>query len=168
MGGSVLRYSLSFVILLLLQVTVLSNITFLGWACPFLYIYFIMILPTSIPFGWLYTIAFVLGFSMDVFSNTPGMHTIATVTIAGLRYGIFHLYFNRDEIQNSHPGAFKFGMWPFMRFAVTFILIHHFLLLLIESFVLINIGVLLAKVILSSLFTTLLVFCIESIKLARK
>lgn len=168
MIAPLIRSIVSFFVLLLLQVTVLNNFTFLGWATPFLYIYFIITLRTNISKSWLFTVAFLLALPIDIFCNTPGMHTIATLITASLREPILKLYFSTDEIESSKPSGFSYGLWRFMRYALTVVALHHTILLVIESFVLINFWVLFAKIILCVLFTTLLIFSVETFKLARR
>lgn len=168
MIGTILKYSLTFILLLLIQVTVLNNFNFLGWATPYLYIYFILILPANTPKGLLFTLGFLLGFSMDVFCDTPGMHSIATVITAGLRYPILQLYFSSEEIETTSPSGFSLGLWRFMRYAITLLLLHHFTLLLVESFALMNIWMLIGKTILCVSFSSLLIFSIESLKISSR
>ena len=165
---SFIKYITSFFVLLLLQVTVFNNFTFLGWATPYLYIYFIIILPTSIPKGWLFTLGFIMGLSIDIFCNTPGMHTISTLAVTAFRESILRLYFSSDEIESSRPSAITYGLWRFMRYAITIVALHHLILLLLESFVFMNIWLLIGKIIVCSLFTSLLIFSIETFKLSRR
>lgn len=165
---SALKYLISYIVLLLLQVTVLNNFTFLGWATPFLYIYFIIILPTNISKGWLFTLAFLLALPIDIFSNTPGMHTIATLGASAFREPIMRLYFSSDEIDGSNPSAISFGIWRFMRYAITVVLLHHTILFIVESFVFLNFWLLLGKIIVCALFTSLLIFSVETFKLSRR
>lgn len=168
MFTSFAKYLASYFVLLLMQVTVFNNFNFLGWATPYLYIYFIITLPTGISKSWLFTLAFLIGLPVDIFSNTPGMHVIATLTTAALREVILRLYFSTDEIESSIPSAFTFGLWRFMRYALTVVALHHTVLLLIESFVLMNLWLLIAKIIICSLFTGILIFAVETFKLSRK
>ncbi len=91
---TVLQNILSFVLLVLFQVLALNNIQFLGFINPYIYILFIIALPVKTP-RWLSLIlAFILGLTLDIFSNTLGMHAFATVLIAFLRNGIINLFQN--------------------------------------------------------------------------
>lgn len=168
MINTIFKNCFSFLFFMLLQVTVLNNITILGWATPYLYIYYILILPTKIPKGLLFTLSFLMGFSLDVFCNTPGMHIIATLITAALRTTALLLFFSNEEIESSSPSAFSYGLWRFILYASSLVFVHHFVLLVIESFVLTDIWMLIEKIILSVLFTSFLIFFIETIKLARK
>jgi rod shape-determining protein MreD len=58
--------------LCLFQVFILNNIQLSGFVNPYFYVLFILLLPFEIP-GWLLlSLGFVLGLTIDVFSNTPG------------------------------------------------------------------------------------------------
>lgn len=168
MFTSFAKYLASYFVLLLMQVTVFNNFNFLGWATPYLYIYFIILLPTGISKSWLFTLAFLTGLPIDIFANTPGMHIIATLTAAALREAILRLYFSTDETESSNPSAFTYGLWRFMRYALTMVALHHTVLLFVEAFALMNIWLLFAKIIICTIFTTLLIFAVETFKLARK
>jgi hypothetical protein len=109
-----------------------------------------------------------MGLSIDIFCNTPGMHTISTLAVTAFRESILRLYFSSDEIESSRPSAITYGLWRFMRYAITIVALHHLILLLLESFVFMNIWLLIGKIIVCSLFTSLLIFSIETFKLSRR
>ena len=165
---SFIKYVISFFVLLLIQVTVLNNFTFLGWATAYLYIYFILTLPTNIPKGWFFTLGFLLGISIDIFCNTPGMHTIATLAVTAFRESVLRLYFSSDEIESSAPSAYTYRLWRFMRYAFTMVVLHHVVLLLVESFVFMNFWLLFGKIIVCVIFTTVLIFSVETFKISRR
>ena len=79
---TVLQNIFSFILLVLVQVLVLNNIQFLGYIDPYLYILFILVLPVQMPRWFLLILAFALGITIDIFSNTLGMQAFATVFIA--------------------------------------------------------------------------------------
>jgi rod shape-determining protein MreD len=90
--NSWLRYFFLFIVVVFLQVTIGNNIHLLGVAIPFLYIYFIIRLPLSLSVNWTFTLAFILGLVIDIFSNTPGMNALACTVVAFLRKPILNLY----------------------------------------------------------------------------
>jgi len=165
---NILKYGFSLLILLLLQVTVLNHFTILGIATSYLYILYIITLPFDIPKGLLYTLAFITGLSVDIFCNTPGMHLLSTLLLAGFRHPVLLLFFAKEELESYPPSAYSLGLWRFMRYALTLALAHHFTLFLLESFTLFNLGQIILKTISSVLFTSFFIFCIETIKIARR
>ena len=78
---------LQFVGFVLLQVWVLNNIHLFRVAELFLYIYVIVKFPTQMSRSQMVVTSFLLGFAIDMFSNTPGMHAAACSLTGFLRTG---------------------------------------------------------------------------------
>ena len=158
----VLQNILRFLFLVLAQVLVLNNIQFLGFINPYIYILFIISLPVRMP-GWVsLLLAFVLGLTIDIFSNTPGMHASAAVLIAFLRNGIIKLFISIDEGNNPTPSFYTFSVATYVKYVVFMVLIHHTALFLLEAFSFAHFWLMLFKIILSSAVTILLILGIQS------
>jgi rod shape-determining protein MreD len=161
---TVLQNIFRFVLLVLFQVLVLNNIQFLGYINPYLYILFILVLPVQLPRWFLLILAFVLGLTIDIFSNTIGMHAFATVFVAFFREGIIKLFTNIEEGNNPTPSFHTFGVSAFIKYVVLMVIIHHSLLFILEAFSFSNFWIMLTKIILSSLVSITLILGIQSIK----
>ncbi len=70
MTSNWLKQLILFVMLILIQVLVLNHISFMGYATPFLYIYFILKMPLGTNRNLLILLSFLLGISVDIFCNT--------------------------------------------------------------------------------------------------
>ncbi len=92
-------------------------------------------MPFETP-GWLLLVlAFLLGLSIDIFSDTLGMHTIATVFMAFLRPYVLHVIAPRDEYEPStYPRVYYYGLSWFTKYAAILIFAHHFVLFYVEVF----------------------------------
>jgi rod shape-determining protein MreD len=154
---TVIQNIIRFVLLVLFQVLVLNNIEFLGYVNPFLYILFILSLPVHTPRWFTLLLAFVLGLTIDAFSNTMGMHAFATVLAAFFRGGIINLFITIEEGNNPTPSFHSFGLSAYLKYLFVIVLIHHATLFLLEAFSLLNFWILSTKIILSSLVTIILV-----------
>jgi rod shape-determining protein MreD len=161
---TVLQNIFRFVLLVLFQVLVLNNIQFLGYINPYLYILFILVLPVQLPRWFLLILAFVLGLTIDIFSNTIGMHAFATVFVAFFREGIIKLFTNIEEGNNPTPSFHTFGVSAFIKYVVLMVIIHYSLLFILEAFSFSNFWIMLTKIILSSLVSITLILGIQSIK----
>ena len=161
---TVLQNIFRFVLLVLFQVLVLNNIQFLGYINPYLYILFILTLPVQLPRWFLLILAFILGLTIDAFSNTIGMHAFATVFVAFFREGIIKLFTNIEEGNNPTPSFHTFGVSAYIKYVVLMVIIHHTTLFILEAFSFSNFWIMLAKIILSSFVTILLILGIQSIK----
>lgn len=160
---TVLQNIFRFILLVLIQVLVLNNIQFLGYINPYLYILFILALPVQMPRWLTLILAFILGLTIDIFSNTPGTHAFATVLIAFLRNGIIKLFTSIEEGNSPTPSFYTFGVSAYIKYVVLLVFIHHTTLFVLEAFSFANLWILLAKIILSSLVTLLLIFGIQSL-----
>ena len=161
---TVLQNIFRFILLVLFQVLVLNNIQFLGYINPYLYILFILSLPVQMPRWFLLILAFALGLTIDIFSNTPGMHAFATVLVAFFRGGIIKLFTNLEEGNNPTPSFHTFGVSAYIKYVVLIVIIHHSTLFILEAFSFSHFWILSAKILLSSLVTILLILGIQSIK----
>ena len=85
-----IQYSLMVILYLLLQIFFMRNMVLFNYAFCFVYIAGILILPAEISRMYLLFIGFAVGFTVDIFSNTFGMHAAATVLIAYLRPFLIH------------------------------------------------------------------------------
>jgi len=158
MTGRILMNIFRFVFLVFLQVLILDNINFFGYVNPYLYVYFILLLPFEVP-GWLLLAsAFALGFSIDIFNGTLGMHTASSVMMAFLRPAVINSIASRKEFEpGMRPSISDLGFQWFFSYAVILVFIHHIVLFYLEVFRFSDFFITLRRVVLSSVFTLLLV-----------
>jgi len=146
-------YIVSFIVIVLIQILVMNNIQFSGYVNPYFYVLFILILPINIPRYLLLILGFILGITIDVFSNTPGIHASATVLLSFVRPFLFNTYNLDDQEKSMIPSISNIGLGWFLRYAAVLILIHHFLLFYIEVFSFNGFLHTLIRCIFSSIFT---------------
>ena len=156
-----------FILLVLLQVLVLNKISFLGYAVPFAYIYFMLKLPVGINRNIAVFVGFILGFVIDIFCNTPGMNAAATTFVGLLCRPVQGLFFMVDDYDEQTPG-FKLLGSAFMKYASLLIIVHHIVLVSIESFSFFNIKLVFLRIILSAILTFILVFAFEGFSTKKK
>ena len=85
MGVVYLKNAGRFFFLVFFQVLILNNIQLGGYINPYFYIYFILLLPFETPRWLLLILSFLLGLTIDVFVNTPGVNAAACVLMAFAR-----------------------------------------------------------------------------------
>ncbi len=144
-----------FVVLVLVQVLVLNNIQVSGYLVPYIYPLFILLLPFETPRWLLLILGFTLGITMDLFTETPGMHAAATVLMAYIRPWVLGMSAPRDgyEARTFHYYGFQ---W-FLRYAVILVLAHHLVLFYVEVFRFSEFFSTLMRVLLSSLMSIVLI-----------
>ncbi len=160
----VLQNIFRFVLLVLFQVLVLNNIQFLGYINPYIYILFILSLPYQTPRWFTLILAFLIGLTIDTFSNTMGMHAFASVMVAFLRTGIIKLFTAIEEGNNPIPSFHTFGVSAYIKYVVAMVVIHHATLFIMEAFSFSNFWIMSLKIIMSSTLTILLILGLQSLK----
>ncbi len=158
MINNILKHSVRFVFLVLLQVLILNNIQLNGFINPYLYILFIIMLPFEIPVWLLMLLAFVMGISIDMFLNTMGIHAAACVFMAYTRSYVLNFFSPRDGYEsNTEPSLEYLGLTWFLSYSSIMVFIHHFVFFFIEAFRLTEFFSTFFRVIVSSVFTILLI-----------
>ena len=114
MVRNIITYPIQFVFLVLLQAVVLNNVQFSSFINPYIYILFLLWLPLETPKALLLFLGFLLGLSVDIFSNTLGMHTSASIFLAFCRPFVLQFIAPRDGYElNQQPGIKDFGWSDF-------------------------------------------------------
>lgn len=132
---SYVKYLVIFIILLILQVTVIDNIYLFNLFHPWLYLWILIMLPYRIPKWALLITAFLVGLLIDLFSYTPGMHASASVFIGFIRPFFLKIISSKEEIKETsapHIGTLGTGNYFIYLLILTFL--HHFVLLFVEVF----------------------------------
>ena len=157
MGRILIKYAVMFVVLVLIQVLFLNQVQFSGFVNPYFYVLFILLLPLSSPRYVVLILAFLIGLSVDVFSNSLGVHSFAAVIIAYLRPIIIRLITNREEDMSNYPGLRQNGFAWFLAYTTLMVLIHHVALFYLEVFTFANFFETLFRVFLSSIFSIFII-----------
>lgn len=133
--NEILKYSWHFVLFALIQILVLNQIE-IGWGIQvFLTPLYTLLLPFEINVFLLMIISFFLGLSVDIMSNTFGLHASAMVTTAALRPFIFKIFAPRDGYDNLlTPNIFTMGRNWYIRTFGTMLIVHHLWFFLLEIF----------------------------------
>jgi len=143
-----------FVVVIAFQVLVMDNVMINGFMIPYIYLLFILLMPFETP-RWIVLISgFLLGFGIDIFEHTLGMHTAATVLVAFARPYFLNLLAPRDGYESeTFPGIYSYGFTWFLKYTLLIVLLHHLALFYMEVFQLQNFLSTLFRVILSSILS---------------
>jgi rod shape-determining protein MreD len=146
-----------FFLLILFQVIVLNKIRFAGYINPYVYPLFIMLLPVRIPKTLLLMLAFITGITVDIFSDTLGMHAAATVFLAFLRPTIIKILAPRDGYEAEAIPSFKLmGIQWMLYYLFIAVFLHHIFLFYAEVFRFSDFGATLLRTILSTVVSVVL------------
>ncbi|HBI81804.1 MAG TPA: rod shape-determining protein MreD [Bacteroidales bacterium] len=169
MHNNILKYFGITAILLLLQFLVLNNINFLGYVNPYIYVLVILLLPYRISRWMLLVVGFALGFTVDYFSNTLGLHTTATLVLAYSRPVILSRWSFRS-IQDIHgvPDISNTSIEWFIVYTILAVLVHHFVLFFLEVFSFKHLWLTMVRIILSTAVSTFFIVIIELMRIRNK
>ena len=99
MNTQLLRGVAIFVALLLVQVLVFNHIHLFNCATPLLYIYVVLLFPRNIPRWMALLSGFIMGFFVDIFSNTPGVSMASTTFMGLIQPYMLVLFLQRDSAE---------------------------------------------------------------------
>lgn len=151
--GQIIKYGLMFIGLVLTQVLVLNHIQFSGFVNPYIYILFVLLLPLSSPRYAVLLLAFLIGITIDIFSNSLGVHAFATVFAAYFRPFVIRLISNREEDMSNYPGLMQTQSRWFLGYITIMVVLHHTVLFYLEVFTFHNFFETLFRIFVSSVFT---------------
>jgi len=149
------RNMIRFLVVVLFQILVMDNIMISGYLNPYIYLLFLLLMPFETP-RWVQLLSgFLLGLGIDIFEQTPGMHTAATVLVAFIRPYLLNLLSPRDGYEpETFPRIHYYGFLWFVKYTLIIVAIHHFALFYLEVFQLKDFLSTLLRVILSTLLST--------------
>ena len=157
MNSALLGNIVRFVLLLAAQVLVFNRIDLFGFINPFPYVLFIILFPVNGNKSALLAASFFLGIIMDMFWNSGGVHAAACLLLAYFRPAIFKFSFGLSyEYQTVRlndsltPERFSFILIA--------VVLHHFVLFILEVFKISFLLEILVRTMLSTIFT--IVTCI--------
>jgi rod shape-determining protein MreD len=152
------RNILRLIVLIFLQIFVFNNIEFSQYVNIYIYILFIILLPFETSKWVLLVAAFFLGFTIDLFAGTLGVHSTATVFAAYLRPYVLNMFSPRDGYEAATlPRVHYYGIKWFFNYVFIIVFAHHLLLFYIEIFSFTNFFHTLLRVVLSALFSTVFI-----------
>ena len=144
-----------FIGLVLLQVLVLNRMHMNGYATPFFFIYFILKYNSGVSRNTLMVWSFLLGLTVDIFSNTPGMNAAAATLLAFMREPI---------LEDFEPGIKSMGISPYFRYILLCTFLFCSILMVIDTFSFFNLPVLLLKILTDASITIVCILCAEAIR----
>lgn len=162
MLGSIIRYTLLFILLVIVEVFVVAKFNIHFYVNPHIYILFIIVLPVFTNRYLIIFLGFLLGFIIDQFMGTGGLHAAATVIMAYLRQVLLGAFAPREGYgKDDFLSIGKFGLVNFLFYCGFMILIHHFFLFFFELFTFSNFLFTLIRTLASSLLSLLFIFGIH-------
>ncbi len=155
---------LRFLLFVGVQGLILSNLPPLHRTItPYLYFLFLIWLPFTHNKMAVLIWGFVLGFAVDLFTKTPGLHASAALWVAFFRGPLISLLVPKDtrDLKTGTPGVGSMGFSAYFIMVVILTIIHHSWVVLIEWMYFGNFWYYLQKVFMSTLISLLLILVTE-------
>lgn len=164
MGKSFITFIILFVTLVLAQALVLNHIVLFNVAVCFAFIYFILRLPMNMGLNVLLTLSFLMGLSIDIFSDTAGVNALSCTILAVLKRPVFFAYEQHDDkIRDIQPGISTMGWLNYSKFLISMSAIYSAIAISIEFFSFAGIWTLALSAAASTLFTFLALLALDSL-----
>jgi rod shape-determining protein MreD len=146
----------------------MNNIHLFKLVTPFIYIYVLLKLPVDMTRSSVIILSFLLGLTVDIFSNTFGMHAAACSFAGFIRRLLLERFADiKDLPEGSLPSYELFGYGKFIRYALLLTALHHLALFVIESFTFFQPLLMIIRMFSAILFSLLLILVIEAFNLEK-
>ncbi|MDE5663822.1 MAG: rod shape-determining protein MreD [Muribaculaceae bacterium] len=164
MTKQMLALGLLYVLLILVQVLICNHIMLFNVAVPFIYIYFIIRLPVGMSQTWVFTLAFLMGAVIDIFSDTPGVNALAATLLAAVKTPVFYAYVPRDDkTKRITPAISTVGWQNYSKYTLTMSALFCLMVFSIEFFSFASIEMILLLTACSSVLTFALILAVDSL-----
>lgn len=156
MNNVVLNNAIRFISLILLQVLVFNHMNIFGDINPMVYIVWVFLFPFRKNRSLLLILSFLLGISIDFFSDSGGVNAFAITFIAYFRLPIIKAILRKSDFDYVQFNLRTLSYNKAFLFIATLTLIHHFIVFGIEYFSFEAFGTIIFNTILTSIFTILI------------
>jgi rod shape-determining protein MreD len=153
-----IKYPVMFIILVLIQVLFFNQINFNGFLNPYIYVLFILLLPVSLAPYKVILLSFLLGLTIDWFSNTMGLHAAATVMMGFIRLPVIRMISAKEGEQSDYPGLKQTSVSWFLLYISILVFVHHLFLFSVEVFTFDSFYRTILRSLASSVFTVIVIF----------
>jgi hypothetical protein len=123
-----------FFLYLLVQVLLCKRLVLFNTSFCFIYVAFILMLPNETNNLALMLIAFLLGFCVDIFYDSLGLHAFSLVMVAYLRnYWLNAITPQGGYDSSMSPSLAVNGLQWFLVYSIPLVFVHHSVLFFVEA-----------------------------------
>lgn len=157
MNNLILINSFRFVSLVLIQVLVFNHINLFGYINPMVYISWVFLFPIRKNIGLLLISSFLLGLSIDFFSDSGGINAASILVIAFIRLPILKIVLRKSDFDYLLFNLRAVSFSKAFIFITILTLVHHFIVFSLEYFSFNSINSIIYNTILTSIFTIIII-----------
>lgn len=153
---------IAFFIYLFYQVLILKNIVLFNTAFCFLYVAYLFFLPVESNPLFLMFAGFIMGFAIDIFYDSLGLHAFSCVLVMYLRnFWLTAITPQGGYDVSATPSIAINGMQWFLVYTIPLVFVHHSILFFVEAGGFGMFWFTLWKIITSTIFTTLVTVVVQ-------
>lgn len=153
MNNLILSNSIRFIGLVLLQVLILNHIDLFGYLNPLVYIVWIFLFPIRKNQSLFLIASFLLGLSVDFFSDSGGINAAATLFIAFIRLPILKSILRKSDFDYLLFNLRTISIDKIFLYIATLTTIHHFIVFSLEYFSFSDFKTVISNTFFTSIFT---------------
>lgn len=154
-------YIMLTLVVLFVQVFVLNNLSISPLVAPMVYIVLLLLLPIEASQWKMLGAGLLLGVLMDITMGTPGLNTMVTLPIAFFRRPLLYALGGLSPMSKEEgiPSVRRLGV-RFHRYFIIMIILHSLLFYFVEWLSFDNFGILLLRILCSTLCSLILDYII--------
>lgn len=146
---------LRFILLLLAQVLIFSNINFSSFVNPYIFPLFVLLLPFETPRWLLMILGLLSGLVLDIFLGSTGMHAAACLALGYLRPFLINIITPKGTEFELSPNIHSQGLPWFIIYLGVSITLYLGFYFIVEAATFYNFFLLLLKIVLSTVTSVL-------------
>lgn len=148
------------------QAIIFNHLILFDVAVPVVFIYLIIMLPVTIGTNWSTFLGFLVGLTLDIFCDTPGVNALCSTVLAFVRKPVFHLYVSMDDdLAGRSPSSRTMGHAAFMKYLITMSAAYCPMVFTVEAFQFFNFRLLVLRILASTAYTFILLYAIDCLGL---
>lgn len=155
---------MAFLFFCLVQALVFNQMHVLGFATPLLYVYFIIKFRYNYPHWGLMLWGFVMGVTLDTFSNTPGVASASMTLLSAVRPALLALFVPRDSSPELVPSFSSLGTARFVYYTMMMVIIYCVVFFSLEMFTIFNVLYWAESILGSMALTVVLILVMENVR----
>lgn len=158
MNNIALNNVIRFIGLLFLQVFILNHVNIFGYINPMVYIAWVFLFPVRKTRSLFLILSFLLGISIDFFSDSGGVNAFAITFIAYFRLPILMAVLRKSDLDYGQFNLKTLSVNKIILFISILTFIHHFIVFSLEYFSFSELLNIISSTVLTSIFTILISF----------
>lgn len=160
------NHIIRFILYIIIQVLVLKEINLVGSSQNYIFIIIypvaILTLPMKIPQFFIILIAFTIGFIVDLFYVSPGVHAGACLWMVVFRPLVLRIFEPKNGYQTDiSPSISNLGVVWFAKYASVLLFIFFLSYFILQIFTFVYIGEIMLKTILSFFVSSIIIFLVQ-------